>query len=36
VVPSGFDNEVEEMVMEAQAEAFDETAESTPTEVTDE
>lgn len=36
VAPSGFDDEVEERVMAAQAEAFDETAESTPTEVTDE
>lgn len=36
VTPSGFDDEVEERVMEAQAEAFDETAEATPTEVTDE
>ncbi|SNZ12323.1 DNA repair exonuclease SbcCD nuclease subunit [Natronoarchaeum philippinense] len=36
VAPSGFDDEVEEMVMDAQAEAFDEAAEATPTEVTDE
>lgn len=36
VAPSGFDDEVEEMVMEAQTEAFDEAAEATPTEVTDE
>jgi DNA repair exonuclease SbcCD nuclease subunit len=35
VSPSGFDNEVEEMVMQAQAEAFDETAESTTTEMAD-